>query len=418
MATLVCRDCGRSQVLGVYPKGCPACARDGKHGVLEATYEYDGAARTEMRRAFDSRRVHSVWRFDALLPLTAREAHAVTLGEGGTPLVEAGWINAFASLEAVFLKNETANPTWCSKDRGNAVSVSVGRKFQARGMVAVTTGNHGASAAAYCGHAGVPCIVLMAIESDVIHRAMVAAYGGVGIVSAHREAMLHYLVQECGWFPVTSMGDTDAPNPFGAEAYKTIAYEVFEDLGGMPDAILMPAASGDLLYGVYKGFRELQELGFARTSPRIIGCQADGAAPLARALQDHLNDVPVLSQPKTVAISIGDATGGKAALEAVRASGGDIVTVTDEEILLAQHHLASHGVLVETASASSVAGAAAGHRAGVIRSRDKIVCVVTGSGAKWSTQLLSQTGARVHLEPSQATIRDLVHQLQETPRPG
>jgi threonine synthase len=75
-------------------------------------------------------------------------------------------------------------------------------------------------------------------------------------------------------------------------------------------------------------------------------------------------------------------------------------------------------VLVETASASSVAGAAAGLRAGVIRAGDKIVCVVTGSGAKWSTQLLSQTGARVHLEPSQATIRDLVHQLQETPRPG
>lgn len=418
MPNLVCRDCGRSHALGVHPRGCPACALDGKSGVLEVTYEYDGAARAGMRRAFDSRRVHSVWRFDTLLPMTASDAQAVTLGEGGTPLVEAGWIKAFASLETVFLKNETANPTWCAKDRGNAVSVSVGRALKARGMVAVTTGNHGASTAAYCGLAGVPCIVLMAVESDVIHRAMVAAYGGVGIVSAHREVMLHHLVHECGWLPVTSMGDTDAPNPFGVEAYKTIAYEVFEDLEGVPDAILLPASSGDLLYGVYKGFRELQELGLARTVPRIIGCQAEGAAALARAFHEKLSDVPVLSQPKTVAISIGDATGGKAALEAVRASGGDILTATDEEILSAQRHLAAHGVLVETASAASVAAAAAGLRGGAIRSRDKVVCVVTGSGAKWSTQLLSQTAARVYLEPSQATVRELAHSLQKTSRSG
>jgi threonine synthase len=418
MPTLVCRDCGRSQAFAFYPTGCPACAREQKHGVLEVTYEYDGAARTGLRRAFDSPRVHSVWRFDALLPMTSREAHAITLGEGGTPLIDAGWISGFASLENVFLKNDTANPTWCSKDRGNAVSVSVGRALKARGMVAVTTGNHGASAAAYCGHAGVPCIVLMAIESDVIHRAMVAAYGGAGIVSAYREEMLHHLVHERGWFPVTSMGDADAPNPFGVEAYKTIAYEVFEDLEGVPDAILVPASSGDLLYGVYKGFRELRELGLAQGCPRVIGCQAEGAAPLAHAFHEHLSDVPVLPQPKTVAISIGDATGGKAALEAVKASGGDIVTVKDEEILAAQRHLASHGVLVETASASSVAAAAAARRDGVIRSRDKIVCVVTGSGAKWSTQLLSQTAAAVYLEPSQATVGDLAHRMEKTPQPG
>ena len=418
MTRLACRDCGRVQSLGIYPRGCPACTQAGKHGILEVTYEYGGAVRTALQRAFDSPRAHSVWRFDVLLPMTARDAHAVTLGEGGTPLVEAGWLSDFASLQTVFLKNETSNPTWCSKDRGNAVSVSVGRALKARGMVAVTTGNHGASTAAYSGHAGVPCIVLLAVESDVIHRAMVAAYGGAGIVSARREALLRHLVHELGWFAVTSMGDADAPNPFGVEAYKTIAYELFEDLEGVPDAVIVPAASGDLLYGVYKGFRELRELGLAQTCPRLIGCQAEGAAPLAHAFHDRLNDVPVLSQPKTMAISIGDATGGKPALEAVQDSGGDIVTVTDEEILAAQRHLASHGVLVETASASSVAGAAAGLRAGVIRSRDKVVCVVTGSGAKWSTQLLSQTTAGVYLEPSPAAVWNLAHTLEKHPQPG
>src|SRR5207302_9683304 len=120
----------------------------------------------------------------------------------------------------------------------------------------------------------------------------------------------------------------------------------------------------------------------------------------------------------TMAVSSGGATGRRAGVGAVRDSGGDSVTVTGEEIRAAQRRLASHGVLVETASASSVAGAAAGLRAGVIRSRDRIVCVVTGSGAKWSTQLLSQTAAGVYLEPSPAAVWNLARTLEKLPQPG
>src|SRR5712692_2109767 len=217
METLVCRSCGRSHSINLHPRGCPSCASKGRRGILEGQCEYGASAKDGLSRAFESPRSHSIWRFGALLPMGTEDAQVVTLGEGGTPLVEAKWLGDFAGVDCIFLKNETANPTWCSKDRGNAVSASVGRMLNVPGMVAVTTGNHGASAAAYCGHASLPAIALMSVESDIIHRGMVAAYGGTAIVSTNLSALLRHLVHDCGWFPVTSMGDLDAPNPFGVE---------------------------------------------------------------------------------------------------------------------------------------------------------------------------------------------------------
>jgi threonine synthase len=293
------------------------------------------------------------------------------------------------------------------------VSATMGRLLGVPGMVATTTGNHGTSLAAYCGRASIPAIAVMSVQSDVIHRAMTAMYGGLAVVSTRPEALMQHLVHECGWCPVTSLGGS-AANPFGVEGYKTIAFELFEDLDFVPDAVLVPTASGDLLYGVYKGFHELQELGFASACPRMIACQAEGAAPLARAMREELEEVPVLAAPETVAISIGDPTSGAPALEAIRRSGGHVVTVSDEEILASQRQLAAHGLLVEAASAAAVAASAAGVKAGLLRGGDRIVCLLTGSGAKWSTQLLSSVAPKVLLEPSEAMLSEVAQKVGRT----
>jgi threonine synthase len=322
--------------------------------------------------------------------------------------VKADRAGPFAKLEHVFLKNETANPTWCSKDRGNAVTASVGRMLEVGGVVAVTTGNHGASVAAYCGHASLSSVILMNPQSDIVHRAMVVCYGGVAVITARWEPYLRHLAHEFGWFPATSMGYAVAPNPFGVEAYKTIAFELFEDLDGVPDAVLVPVASGDLLYGIYKGFRELQALGLTRVVPRLIGCQASGAAALAAAFRSGRDDIPVLEHPETIATSIADATSDRHALEALRASGGDVVTVTDEEILAAQRYLSAHGLLVELASAAAAAAASEAARTGILRAGDRVVCVLTGAGTKWSAQLLANAMHGVLLEPPLAMVDDLV----------
>ena len=401
---LYCRECGALYGWGRYPVGCPACAERGQLGILEVTYAYDGETKRRLLDALSRAERRSLWRFEALLPLP-EGAQPITLGEGGTPLVAAPWLRHFVGLEQVYLKNETANPTWCSKDRVNTVSITMAHTLGARGIVASTTGNHGASMVAYSARAGIPAVAVCSPHSDIIHRAMIAALGGTAIVSERREEIVKYLVQEQGWFPATSMADSDGPNPYGVEGCKTIAYEIYETLHGLPDAMLIPAASGDLLYGIFKGFRELKELGLADRVPRIIGCQASGAAPLALALRERMDEVPVLPHPSTVAISIGDDTSGKCALDAVRASGGDVVTVSDEEILAAQRQLAANGLLLETASCSSVAGLKAAVAAGAVLAGETTVCLVTGAAVKWSAQLLCQAMGRVLLEPSLETIK-------------
>jgi len=413
MAQLRCRECGSSFEVGAYPRGCPTCAAKGKLGLLEVTYAYDGETRRQLQEALEKPKRRTLWRFDCLLPLRAENEHTVTLGEGGTPLLNAGWLSCFTGAGQVYLKNETANPTWCSKDRANTVSVSIGRLLGAPGMVAITTGNHGASMVAYSARAGVPAIALCSPHSDGIHRAMISVCGGTAIVCEDPGPILRHLVHDCGWFPATSMGESDAPNPFGVEGCKTIAYEVCDDLQGLPDVVLVPAASGDLLYGVYKGFRELADLGFTKGCPRMIGCQAVGAAPLALAVHSHLQEVPILPNPTTVALSVGDATSGKHALEAVAASKGDVLTVSDAEILEAQRCLAANGLLVEAAAATTVAALASGVRSGAVGARERVVCLLTGAGVKWSTQFLSAAMGRVLTEPTLSTVSALVQAHQE-----
>jgi threonine synthase len=414
MTNLRCQRCGRAQAIGLYPTGCPACFGKGHFGLLEVAYDHGEATRRHLEEILAEEVLtrpgrRSLWRFSALLPAPA-DAAPVTLGEGDTPLIEAHWLGEPYGL-TVYLKNETANPTWCAKDRVNAVSVTVASALGARGVVATTTGNHGASMVAYAARTGLPAIAICSPQSDIIHRAMIAAYGGTAIVSYEGDKVLGHLVHECGWFASTSMGNTVAPNPYGVEGCKTIAYELLETL---PDVVLVPAASGDLLYGVHKGFRELNALGLADRTPRMIACQAQGAAPLAATGTGET--VPVLANPATVAISIGDPTSGQHALTALRETSGSVVTVSDQEILEAQADLARHGLLVEPASAASVAALAAAYRQGALARGERAVCLLTGAAVKWSSQLLStalgsSAAGGVLLEPSLASVTELAGQL-------
>jgi threonine synthase len=378
-------------------------------GFLEVVYEHGPAGETQLRRALDEARWRSVWRFRAALPPAGDEP--VTLGEGGTPCVAAPWAVPHGSGTDVWLKNETLNPTWCSKDRGNAVSVSLGRALEAPGLVAISTGNHGASMAAYAGRAGIPAIALLSPHADAVHRAMVTAYGGSVVVSERRDELLRHLVAACGWFPVTDLAASCGPNPFGVEAYKTVAFEIFDDLGGVPDAMLVPVASGDLIYGIFKGFRELLTLGITRSLPKMIACQAAGAAALAQAFRSGAAEIPILAQPETVARSIGDKTSGVHALEAVARSGGDVVVLTDEAIVAAQQRLAGVGFLVEPASAASVAALGAAMESGVLNRDARVVCVLTGAAVKWGAQLAAVAPASALMEPSIEQISALARRL-------
>ena len=280
------------------------------------------------------------------------------------------------------MKNETINPTWSYKDRANSVSVSMANEFGFTNVVAVSTGNHGSAAAAYSAAAGKRCLVFCHPDAPVAQLALMSHYGATVVRGGRQSAMVGALVGSGEWYPAVVLCPRDGhANPFGVEGFKTIAFELFAQLGRAPDRLFVPVGSGDGLYGIWKGFVELQRLGVTAILPRLFACQAAGANPYVRALRAGQHRLTALDSAMTVALSIEEKIGGQQTLDAIYASTGDALQATDEEILEMTVSLAHRGLAFEPASATAVAcawQAAAGAADGEIW-----VGIGTGSVAKW-----------------------------------
>lgn len=403
---LNCTQCYADYPFEPIYSGCPACREKGSVGALTVAYDYDAIARTLDRSAW-TRQTHSIWRFQELLPVSD-PANQVTLGEGNTALIRPRVVCEVAGMPNLYIKNETTNPTWAFKDRFHASSLSVAKSLGYSKVIASTTGNHGASAAAYASAAGMErCVILCHPESSVLQRNMIRMYGGYAYVLENRFKYLETFVNDHGYYPSTTMEPLPSiGTPFGVEGYKTIAYEVFLQLGERtPDRMFFPIAAGDVLYGPFKGFWELRRLGVTDRIPVMHGVQPDGCNPYVQSFQQHLQDVVVHPDPKSIALSIRDDTGGKPALQAIYSTGGDATDVTEEEIVKAVHLLARSGFLVEPSSAASVAGAIKAAKEGRITPDETVVCVVTGSGAKWPEVLERLVPSATPVEPSWEAIR-------------
>jgi threonine synthase len=374
-AWLECTSCGRQEALeSIGP--CPAC----QTGVLEVTY---AAVRDADASALESRRdEHGIWRWRGLLPILDGTDALVSLAEGDTPLLPA---NPLAP--GIWLKYEGKNPTHSFKDRFQAVAISAAAALGKGRVVCVSTGNHGVAAAAYSAFAGLQCAVLTHEEAPAAHVEAIRQFGAtpVAVPPAVRGDLLRKLV-DAGWYPSTTFWPMPVSNPYGVEGYKTIAFEIFEQFGAFDTTradIFVPVGGGDSLYGIYKGFRELVDLGVLGSLPRLFACQPAGAAPLVAAQVSGGDLVPHVPVDRSVALSIREADTGQHALRGLRKSEGKALAVTDEEIMDAAARLGRLGLSVDPASAASVAGALAGVRDGVVTDHGPIVCILTASGARW-----------------------------------
>jgi threonine synthase len=204
------------------------------------------------------------------------------------------------------VKNETSNPTWSYKDRANTVAVSVGKALGSNRVAAVTTGNHGCSVAAYPALAGLTCVILCHEDISPALVDLIHLYGGTAVIGGTREAFLSALVQQGDWFPAATIAPhQQICSPYGAEGFKAIAYEIFEQMGNLtPKHVFVPVGSGDGCYGIWKGFRELQELGLTKGSPRIYACRAEGSNPIVRSFRQGLTKVVTVPDAHTSALSI------------------------------------------------------------------------------------------------------------------
>ncbi|MEV4076024.1 pyridoxal-phosphate dependent enzyme [Nonomuraea fuscirosea] len=344
-------------------RGCPRTSTDEIAYPLDVVYDYAKADRA----LFDQEPGPDLARWSPLLPPLA----VPTLGEGGTPLVEFG---------DVHIKDESRNPTWSHKDRLNRVAVSAAVAAGAPGVVVASSGNHGASAAAYAARAGLPAIVLSSADSPPAVQTFARAYGAkvVSVPVAARWPLLREVVDRLGYHPVSNQTVTHTGHPFGPEGYKTIAYELFLQLGRtVPAAVLVPTGYAELLYGVWKGFTELRLLGLVERTPRMFSCETAAGGPHARALATGAPAAIVELGP-TEAYSVAGTVGGHRGVLAVRDSGGEAVLVTDDELRRAQRDLAGQGLWQELSGAAGLAG----YRRLRREFDGPVVCVATSSGFK------------------------------------
>jgi threonine synthase len=333
----------------------------------------------------------------------------VTLNEGSTPLIEAPRLSERIGARAYF-KFEGLNPTGSFKDRGMTVAVSRAKGRGAEAIICASTGNTAASCAAYAARAGMRGAVIVPEGKIAIGKLAQALMHGARVVAlqGNFDDALRIVRELSQKYPIELVNSV---NPHRIEGQKTAAFEVVEDLGGMPGALAIPVGNAGNVTAYWRGFRELASGGDAELGkpegekPVLYGFQAEGAAPLVRG-----EPVP---QPETVAsaIRIGNPARWEEAMAAFTASRGRVAAVSDEQILNAYRWLADNeGVFCEPASAASVAGLLA-HGLPTVDGAPKpetVVCVLTGHGLKDPDTALSKAPSVINCENDLSAVERAV----------
>ncbi len=378
VAGLKCFRCDTLYPPEHYAEDCPKC-RTVAPSNLSVAYVSQIASKPDTRSGF------GLWRHSDLLPV--ERAEAITLGEGGTPLLLLERSAKALGLARLLAKDETRNPTWSFKDRLASVAVSVAKSIGARVIVSSSTGNAGAAAAAYAAKAGLPCVIFTTSGAAGPLMIQMRAYGATVFPlenKADRWPLMQHAVREFGWFPTSPFfGPVVGSNPYGIEGYKTLAYEIAETMDwDVPDCCVVPVCYGDALVGMWRGFKDLRTLGWTRRTPRLIAAEIYGS--LTRALSegtDALPDMPMTHE--TVAKSVTATRSTFQALKAIRESGGTAVVVSNDAIMNWQQTLArGEGLYVEPASAGALAGIEQLRARGEIKSGETVVALLTASGLK------------------------------------
>jgi threonine synthase len=378
--TLRCIDCG-----AVFESDPPGYACSRCNGLLEAVREVEGEGGVGALSRADlfGRPAEGIWRFRALLPFDA-DVRPISLEEGGTPLIRAVNLSKELGVRNLHVKNEGQNPTGSFKDRGMTVSVTRAVQSGVRVLICASTGNTSASMSAYAARSGVAAAIIVPagrVSSGKMVQA--TAYGATIIrVDGSFDDALSMLLQTISGLP--GFSGMNSVNPYRLEGQKTAAFEIYEQLGfSVPDYVVLPVGNAGNISAIWKGFRELKACGITEELPRMVGVQAEGASPIARAFWKGSDTIAPVQNPNTIAsaIRIGNPASGKKALAALRDSDGMVLTVTDDEITTARRLLSSkEGIFVEPASAAPVA--ALREIGGRLERDAVVVCVATGNGLK------------------------------------
>lgn len=379
MTYQACIACGEKYSSDEIVYSCKRCG-----DLLEVNYDYD-LLDAKIKKSNWQNLPLSVWRYIDFMPIRDL-SKIVSLNEGGTGLHSCRRLANLLGAKHLYVKNEGENPTGSFKDRGMTVGITKAVELNMKTVICASTGNTSASLAAYAARAGLQCIVLIPsgkIAYGKLAQAMVYGAKVVQIRGNFDQALKIVLELSEKHREVYLLNSI---NPYRLEGQKSLAYEICDQLNREPpDRVVLPVGNAGNISAIWKGFIEFYKLGLINKLPKMTGIQAEGSAPIARAIKSGSDKIVPIDGPKTIAtaIRIGSPVSWKKAIGAIRESGGTAETVNDEEILEAQKTLArSEGLFVEPASAASIAGLKKLLEAGKIDKDEVVACVTTGHGLK------------------------------------
>ena len=337
-------------------------------------------------KSFLRDRAPTLWRYRELLPLE-NDANLVSLGEGFTPLLEAKTLARQVGVQRLWIKDEAQNPTGSFKDRGLSLAVSRAKELGVKKVAIPSAGNAGGSLSAYAARAGIEAHVFMPKDTPLANRIETQQYGA-------QLTLVDGLITDCGrliaerktaegWFDVSTLKE-----PYRVEGKKTMGYEIAEQLNwSLPDVIIYPTGGGTGLIGMWKAFKEMEELGWIGSErPRMVSVQASGCAPIVKAFIEGKETADPWSQAETVAsgLRVPQAAGDFLMLRALRDSNGTAVSVSDDEMLAEIPRIGrAEGIFFCPEGAACVAALRRLTQQRWIKTTDEVVIFNTASGLKY-----------------------------------
>lgn len=399
---VTCIRCGRPLGNGTFYTGCPACKAEGVGANYTTRFDLTGAKLPGQNGQ------PGIYRYRDFYPL-ADEAVPVSIGEGNTPLLKLERLGKKLGIENLYVKDESRNPTMSYKDRLCSLIMTRARYEGVQAVTIASTGNHGAAAAAYAAAAGLPCVVFTVPQVPETMKTLMQAYGACVIVTptaVDRWTIMGKCVEQLGWMPISGFqAPAIGSNCYGIDGYKSISFEMYEQLGGsMPDVVAVPACYSDGLYGAYKGACDLKEMGYIQKLPKFVAAEVFGS--VEKTLAEGAKDpVPVDSQ-WSVSFSIANGLCTWQGLEAVRGSEGYARSSNDEETMAMQLLLASsEGIYAEASSCTGLVALAKLAKEGKIGADQKVVAVLTSTGLKDPASTREKLPAVPTIQPEMDELR-------------
>lgn len=394
------------------PYTCPAC---GITGALDVQYDYPAVAKSLTRRSLSKRSEYSNWRYRELLPIR-RDAVLPALQVGWTPIVEAPSLARTVGLKTLYLKDDGRNPTGSLKDRASSVGVVKAREKRQKIIACASTGNAASSLAGMAASMGLRSVIFVPERAPEPKVTQLLIFGATVLrVLGSYEDAFHLSQSSCerwGWYNRNS-----AINPYLVEGKKTVGLEICEQLGWqVPDWVAVSVGDGCTIAAVWKAFHEMKTLGLTERTPKMLGVQAAGAAPITTAFRSGETLKPI--EPQTIAdsIAVGVPRNWKKAVLAIQASGGMMINVEDEEILEAMRRVGRlTGIFAEPAAATAVAGVRRAVKDKTIGGKEGVLAVVTGNGLKDIRSAQSAVTKPFDIAPDGAGLEEILKERNLIP---